>query len=306
MPKGSLLVHVSKLNGHPVGDRVSLEFRRFSGDLGAGGASMQVSFKTSSDTAFNITNLPCRGGPGTMYRVEVRTPHHRVYSFFQSIQEDTVNQASDDVEFWVKPGDVKDIQAPQFAALPPAVRRMLTDAEMVSAENQDRDLEGEHGTALYQKLGPLRKACLLNIAKKASHPSAAECLSAIQALMICRQDRFFAFVDDGLPDTLRNSPVYKSAPNSLHEPLSGFAMTGESFKSRDAHANLQVTFMRQEATGRLAADIDIDESSGVEHGFEVIRNAVFRKRTNPYLIREFMLNADLAAHSLDPGYEFLF
>jgi len=79
-----------------------------------------------------------------------------------------------------------------------------------------------------------------------------------------------------------------------------------SFKSRDAHANLQVTFMREIATGELAADIDIDEASGIEHGFEVIRNATFRKRTNPYLIREFLLSADPATRSLDPGYEFRF
>jgi hypothetical protein len=83
-------------------------------------------------------------------------------------------------------------------------------------------------------------------------------------------------------------------------------MTGQSFKTRDAHANLQVTFMQQVETGRLAADIDIDESSGIEHGFEVIRNAIFKKRTNPYLIHEFMLSADLKKRTLDPGYEFVF
>ena len=43
-------------------------------------------------------------------------------------------------------------------------------------------------------------------------------------------------------------------------------MAEGSFKSRDAHANLQITFMREIATGALAADIDIDESSGIEHG----------------------------------------
>jgi hypothetical protein len=100
--------------------------------------------------------------------------------------------------------------------------------------------------------------------------------------------------------------MYKSAPAALHKPLKGFEQTGDSFKTRDAHANLQATFMRHVHTGRLAADIDIDESSGIEHGFEVIKNAVFRKRTNPYLIREFMLRADLLEHSLDPGYEFVF
>lgn len=64
--------------------------------------------------------------------------------------------------------------------------------------------------------------------------------------------------------------------------------------------------MRHLETGALAADIDIDESTGIEHGFEVIRNAVFNKRTNPYLIREFMLAADPLRRSLYPGHRFVF
>ena len=104
------------------------------------------------------------------------------------------------------------------------------------------------------------------------------------------------------PEFLRQSPFFKSAPETLHEPLEGFQLAEGSFKSRDAHANLQVTFMRETATGLLAADIDIDESSGIEHGFEVIRNALFRNRTNPYLIREFMASADLVGHTLTPAY----
>jgi hypothetical protein len=64
--------------------------------------------------------------------------------------------------------------------------------------------------------------------------------------------------------------------------------------------------MHHTTSGRMAADIDIDESSGIEHGFEVIRNALFKNRTNPYLIREFMLSADLQNRSLDPGYSFEF
>lgn len=47
--------------------------------------------------------------------------------------------------------------------------------------------------------------------------------------------------------------------------------------------------MRHSTTNQLAADIDIDEASGIQHGMEVIRNAVFKRRTNPYLIHEFLL-----------------
>lgn len=306
MPKGELLIQVTNLNLRPVGDKVFMEFQRFSGDLGAGGEALQVSFKMDSEPEIVITDIPCRGGPGTMYRVQASTPHHRTYSFFQLIREDLVNSAADDIEFWVKPGDVTDIDAPPFDELPLEIQTMLDQAEMIREKPEDGDLVGESGESLYDRLGPLRKACLLNIARKSSHPTADNCLSEIEGVMICRQDRFFAFVNEGLPDRLQNSLVYKTAPGALHKPLPGFRMTGQSFKSRDAHANLQVTFMQHLDSGRMAADIDIDEASGIEHGFEVIRNAVFRNRTNPYLIREFLLSADLQSRSLDPGYSFVF
>ena len=286
--------------------RVEIDMQRVSGEPGTGGEAMELSVNMGSDTDLTITGITCRGGPGTMYRITASAPHYRDYSFFQLIQENVVNTASDDVEFWVKPGDVSEIRAPSFDDLPPSLRAILADAEMRAVEPDDQALLGASGASLYQQLGPLRKACLLNIAKKASHATADKCFPFVGALLMCRQDRLFAKVDSSLPARLRNSHLYKSAPGTLHEPLPGFRLAEGSFKTRDAHANLQVTFMRHTQTGDLAADIDIDESSGIEHGFEVFRNAIFRKRTNPYLIREFMLTADFREHTLDPGYRFVF
>jgi hypothetical protein len=240
-----------------------------------------------------------------MYRVMASTSHYRVYSYFQRIVEDTVNGAADDVEFWIKPGEVKEIDAPEFEELPEKAQQILDAAQMRADKSEDEDLLGLSGSDLYESLGPLRKACFLNIVKKASHETTDNCLPAIEDLMICRQDRFFAFVNSSLVTQVNDSPRFKSAGNELHAPLAGFSR-GPSFKSRDAHANIQLTFMVQDGTGRMAADIDIDESSGIEHGFEVIHNAVFKKRTNPYVIREFLLSADPMNHSLDPGYGFLF
>lgn len=306
MPKGDLVIQITDLNGKPLGNRVELDFERFSGDLGAGGDSMQVSLDTGSAKNFRITGLPCRGGPGTMYRVQASTSHYRTYSFFQSIRENLANPAADDIEFWVKPGDVRDVRTVSFNTLPDQVQTILTNAEMRVQAAEDADLLGESGASLYNKLGAFRKACLLNIAKKAADSTSDNCLPSVEALLICRQDRFFAFVESGLQDRLQKSPRYKSAESTLHNPIKGFQMTGRSFKTRDPHANLQVTFMKHVDTGRMAADIDIDESSGIEHGFEVIRNATLNKRTNPFLIHEFMLSADLKNLSLDPGYRFVF
>ncbi|MGH9200700.1 MAG: hypothetical protein ACRD2A_05635 [Vicinamibacterales bacterium] len=305
MATGNLEVQLTDLAGNPVRD-ITIDLRRLSGPAGAGGEAMNVTL-AGPTPELTITGITCRSGPGTMYRVLAMAEHYRPYGFFQLIQEDRNNTASDDVEFWVKPSDVTNIRVPRFADLPARARFILEHAQMVRVKPEDADLVGLTGEDLYDQLGPLRSACFLNLIRKTSdETTTGNCLPSIGGVMVCRQDRFFARVDAALPQRLRESEVFKSAPETLHEPLAGFEMAEGSFKSRDAHANLQITFMREIASGALAADIDIDESSGLKHGLEVIRNATFNKRTNPYLIREFLLSADPINRSLDPGYSFMF
>ena len=306
MPTGNLVVQLTDVAGAAVPGRIEIELTRMSGEPGTGGENAEV-VSSGSVTDLTVSGIACRGGPGSLYKVSASAGHYRRYTFIQLITENRNNTASDDVEFWVKPGDVEAIKAPAFDALPSQVQTILKTAAMLAEKPEDEDLVGASGAKLYQRLGPLRKACLLNIATKAAHAATAgNCLASIDSLLVCRQDRFFAMVQPTLPEQLRRSPLFKSAPETLHDPLSGFALAEGSFKSRDAHANLQVTFMRNRVTGALAADIDIDESSGIEHGFEVIRNGLFRNRTNPYLIREFMAVADPIAHTLMPPYTFTF
>jgi hypothetical protein len=306
MPKGNLVVHLSDMAGELVRGRVDIDLRRVSGSPGAGGENMTVRVNGPVGS-LTITGIACQTGPGTMYELRASTPHHRKYAFFQLIQENRDNTASDDVEFWVKPGEVKDITAPSVAGLPRVAQSMLAKAGMIVDRREDSELVGLSGQALYQQMGSLRRACFLNIVKKAADATTADgCLDAFGELLIVRQDRLFARVADGLPEKLRQAPMFKSAPGALHEPPPGFSTPFESFKSRDPHANLQITFMKDVATGGLAADIDIDEASGIEHGFEVIRNAVFNNRTNPYLIREFLSAADLERRTLCPDYRFSF
>jgi hypothetical protein len=300
-----LEIQITDMTGAPIRATVDIDLLPNTGNLGVGGQGMNASLPMGSSLELTITNIACRGGPGTMYRLLANTPHYRPYAFFQLIQEGTATQAADDIEFWVKPGDVKNIRAPRFDDLLPGLQAILTDAQMVTVLPEDKDLAGSFGADLYNKLGPLRKAGLLNIAKKAAHPSGGSFFSLVGRLMVCRQDRFFAMVDSTLPARLRSSPVFQSAPATLHKPLAGFEITGESFKSRDAHANIQYTFQRRH-DGALAADIDIDESTGIDHGREVIRNGLFKTRTNPYLIREFLLAADPIERTLNPGYSFIY
>jgi hypothetical protein len=302
MATGSLKLQITDLLDSPIDSQLDFDFEPASGS--PGGTLMEAS--VTDETDITIDSIQCRGGPGTLYTVSANTRNFRSYAFFQMILEERVNTPSESpIRLVVKPKRVTDITAPAFSDLAEALRDFVDAAEMRAPQQEDRDLLGLQGAALYDALGPMRKACLLNIFTKANHASSDACFRFLRSPAVLRQDRCFCSADQGMPEFLRQSERFKSAPNTLHDPLSGFTLE-DSFKTRDPHANLQVTFMRHKQTGDLAADVDIDESSGIEHGFEVIRNAVTGGRTNPYLIRELMLLVDPVEKILDPGYRFIF
>lgn len=304
MAKGSLRLRVTDLRDEPVQGEIDVELEPMSGS--AGGFRMKVSFANNRNREFIVDEIECAGGPGTRYIVRIGTRNFRVYSFFQRIEEQQITVANDTpIRLMLNPARVKTIDAPEFAALPPELQTFLESASMTAPSAEDQDLENLRGQALYDALGNFRKAALLNIFRKASHGTTAQCFRLLQSPVILRQDRCFCEVETGMAGLLRKSEVFRSAPAALHKPLKGYILE-DSFKSRDSHANLQVTLMRNTAKGTLAADVDIDESSGLEHGLEVIRNAVTQGRTNPYLIRELLLAFDPVERTLDPGYRFVF
>ena len=239
--------------------------------------------------SFEISNISCHDGPGTLYAVRLNADGFKPYAFFQLMKPGARNLPSEaQVRLMANPKKVGDITAAAFADLPANFRRALEHAVMIELAAEDRDLVGLSGAALYDAMGPMRKASLLNLVAKGRHGSSDRIASFVRAPAILRQDRCFAEVDPALHAKLCRSDSYKSAPAALHMPPPGFALM-DSFKSRDAHANLQVTFMRKIDADVMWADIDIDEASGFEHGFEVIRNALVDGRTNPYLVRELLL-----------------
>ena len=247
-----------------------------------------------------------QAGFGTTFTVAVTTRNFRRYAFNQLIRENRVTTANESpLRLVVKPKAVRDILAPSFSRLAPRQRTFLRNAAMLALEKPDRDLLGLSGAQLYGALGPLRKAFLLNVFAKARHASSAGCGRFMRTLLVLRQDRCFCMVDDAMPGFLNDSDRFITAPGALHKPLPRFQMVDTSYKSTDSHANLQVAFMQHQDTGELAADIDIDEASGFRHGFEVIRNAVTKGKTNPCLVRDLLLLRDPVGE-LDPHYRFVF
>jgi hypothetical protein len=303
MPKGSLTIEVTDARGGAIPGRLHIELDPHQQAIG--GEAMEISFNVADHRRFAISNISCRDGPGTLYAFRLNADGFKPYAFFQLMKPGAGNLPSEaQVRMMADPKKVGDITAAAFADLPANFRRGLERAVMIELAAEDRGLVGLVGAALYEAMGPMRRASLLNLVAKGRHRSADRIASFVRAPAILRQDRCFAEVDPALHEKLRRSDSYKSAPATLHMPPPGFELM-DSFKSRDAHANLQVTFMRKIDADVVWADVDIDEASGFEHGFEVIRNALVDGRTNPYLVRELLL-LSMDHQSIDPGYDFVF
>ncbi len=302
MAKGSLTIEVTNARGGALSGELHIELDPHPQAIG--GEEMEVSFHVSGHKSFEISNISCHDGPGTLYTFRLTADGYKPYSFFQLMKTGRNLPSEARVRLMANPKKVGEIKAAAFADLPPNFRRGLERAVTIELAAEDRDLVGLSGAALYNAMGPMRKASLLNLVAKGRHRSADRIASFVRSPAILRQDRCFAEVDPALHEKLARSESYKSAPATLHMPPPGFELMN-SFKSRDAHANLQVTFMRQIGSDVIWADIDIDEASGLEHGFEVIRNAIVDGRTNPYLVRELLLLSS-DDEPIDPGYDFLF
>ena len=231
MPTGSLSLLVTDLVDSPVEGELDFSFEPT--ESSPGGTLMEASFQVTTETDFTVDNIQCRGGPGTLYTLRASSRNFRPYAFFQMILEQKANSPTEShIRFMAKPSRVKDISAPAFSALAKPLRDFMQAANMQDPKPEDRDLVGLQGSALYGTLGPLRKACLLNIFTKASHASSNGCFRFLQSPVVLRQDRCFCSVDPAMPEFLRRSERFKSAPNTLHDPLSGFQLE-DSFKSKD-------------------------------------------------------------------------
>ena len=302
MAKGSLAIEVTNARGGALSGPLHIELDPHA--QSKGGDAMEVTFNVNGHKSFEISNISCHDGLGTLYALRLNADGHKPYAFFQLMKPGRNVPSEATVRVMANPKKVDSITAPAFADLPATFRRALDAAVMVELDAEDRDLLGLSGEALYDAMGPLRKASLLNLVAKGLHRSSDRIASFVRSPAVLRQDRCFAEVDPALHEKLARSDSFKSAPGKLHTPPPGFRLMN-SFKSRDAHANLQVTFMQKIGSDVMWADIDIDEASGFEHGFEVIRNAIVDGRTNPYLVRELLL-LGLDHQSIDPGYDFVF
>ena len=296
---GTVRIALRDSAGDPVDDIIEVRLTPDSGS--AGGQSMRTrEFAYPQAPSCRIHGVSC-APLGTMYAVQVFSRKHRTDGFLQRVAPDSEPETLR--RLLIDPARVRSIAAPSFPQLDRKLQNVLTESSIDQIQDPaspGRTLQGE---ALYNRFSDLQKACLLNVAAKAAHGTSDNVWQHVRSLRRVEQDRVFALLTGECVRLVRSSARFMGVSGLLHDPMPGFEQR-ESFKTRDSHANLQVSLM-QNAEG-WAADIDIDEASGIGHAAEVIRNR-FGGPTNPYQVRELLLlHQAPEGPPLDPGYTFQF
>ena len=287
--KGKLKLELVDVYGKFLGERVDVFLRHMQLN-----ETLKASHTASS--AFAVTGL--RREPQGLYRVDIDPPSYLAVGRFIRIKSSGDTPLS--VVFPVDVKKIKGVVFPPYKSLPGDARTLLKNSDKVFA------FEGKTEETLYDAFDNLRRAGLLNIVAKTNATPLSNgrtVLSYVSELRELRGDRFFVVVPKELREETKNSVsdgLFRTVDGSLHHlpsQFSGFKPAG-SFKTHDRYGNLQLTFFMR--GDDCVADIDIDDASGIEHIFQVLRNLLPGNSTHPYNIHQILV----AHQKLDPGYKF--
>lgn len=244
----------------------------------------------------NITDL--HAGAQGVYQVAIDPPSYHPVSRFVTVRTGGATELT--IPF---PVDIKKVVEVTFPAFPNIVKDLR---DLLSNSPSVLGFENLTGRALYDGLDDIRRAGVLNIARKSLATRFANgrgVLSFVREVRELRGDRFFAFVDRELREETKNSlntGLFHEAPGILHSLPPQFAdfVPDGSYKTDDHFGNLQLTFFKRGE--EYVADIDIDDAGGLGHIFQVLRNHFTGEPTHPYNIHEILVQHQ----HLDPGYRF--
>jgi hypothetical protein len=189
MPKSaSLSLDLVGVNGAPAQEPVDVRLENQH--------LTHAPFRRGLDGSGTIVLNGLHGPPNGLYSVEVHAPSYRPVRRFFSLAG-TANRL--DIVPPVDPDKVASVLFPDFTALPPAARQLLTGSSSVFG------FEGKAGEGLFTALDDIRRAGMLNIFAKTHRTRFADgatVFSFFQELEELRGDRFFVRV----PKALREAP----------------------------------------------------------------------------------------------------
>jgi hypothetical protein len=239
-----------------------------------------------------ISNL--LAAPNGLYRLFIDPPSYLPVSVFVNISSSKVTERA--IPFAVDAAKVIRVAFPHYSAVEYTHPLLSTSGSVLG-------LNGSTGEKLYTEMDDLSRAGLLNILAKSRRTPLAGggvVLDHLRELQEARGDRCFARVAPELRDSIRNSMLdgtFREVSGALHK-RPGYEPSG-SYKTADRYGNLQVTlFTKGDET---VADVDIDDAAGLEHVFQVARNAITGAPTHPFNIRDILLRYQ----EIDPGYRFV-
>jgi hypothetical protein len=285
VPDGKLNLEILDVYGKPIGEKVDI-------NLFNQGLAERLVLR-SIDASKNIRITDLQSGPQGLYRIEIDAPSYLPVNRFVTIPSGKPGNLS--VTCPIDHNKVIRLDPPPYDTLTAQAVRLL------DASTDVLSFPGKRGEPLYSALDDLRKAGLLNILAKASrtrYPNGKSVVEHMRVINELRQDRFFVQVSQELRDDTKNSVaagLFHPVPATLHSAPAGFTSAG-SFKTEDRYGNLQLTFWQNGENFR--ADVDIDDAAGLEHVFQVLRNALTDRPTHPYDIHEILI----AYQEIDPGY----
>ena len=286
--KGKLRLSLVDVLGKNIGGRVNVRLRhQVLSDL-------QVANNLDASKRNIIGNLS--GAPQGLYRIDIDPSAYLPTSRFVMIKASGITDV--EITCAIDPAKVLSVKAPDFADLPESTRKLLKRSDSVLS------FEGKSGKLLYDALGDLGRANILNLTSKcAATPlsNGETVLPFIEKIVEIRGDRFFAVVPKALRQETKNSVVaglFDPAPDTLHTPPQGFTRAG-SFKTQDKFGNLQLTYFLN--GDDCMTDIDIDPTSGLRHFFQVLEHKIKGIETHPYAVRDILV----AQQKIDPDYRFV-
>lgn len=234
---------------------------------------------------------------GGRYHVQIFPTRYRPEALFLRIRED--QRLEHTFTLVPDPDKVIRVDFPPFSAFEPDLVSVL---ERSNVEGN----EGLSAEALFQALGDIRRAGLLNLyakMKATRFDNGRDVFSFVTSLRRVRGERIFADVQKELRDEVKNSAhgrIFEEVSGALHTPPPGFLLD-DSFKTEDDSGNLQLTFFRKRDALEFIVDADIDRSKGLEHAFDVISHAITNKDTHPYDVHAILL----VDQKIDTGYRLI-
>jgi hypothetical protein len=183
---GHLEVELTDVLGQDLEDRVLIELFQNDG-------SGRYRNREKAGRKLVLTGIACAS-----YRVRVAPSRYRPRQFFTTLTED--GAVSHRLAFPVQPNQVRGIQAPPYSQLAAPLRGILSEPD-------------------YGALPPLPKACLLNIAAKASATvldDGMSCLDSMGQLMLAQQDRLLLRTRAAMEEATAHSPLFHEAAGALH------------------------------------------------------------------------------------------